>query len=453
MLDNRSFTKIKKALAVALVSGMYFTTFQTPSVAAPRTSEPKIEKIVGKDGKVGFKFSKDLVISAKYDAVSDFHNGLAFVQKNKAWGMINTNGVEVVRVTNQLKGGGANVDDASVYKFTEGFISYTNKEGKAGFINTMGRKVIPAKYEAARDFHNGYAVVGKNVVVKVDPKTKKPVTELKFAAINKWGREITKFVYDGFDDFSGRLATVSKGNKVGKVNAYGTVVIPVAYDSLTNYANGLIIAEKNDKLGLIDGYGRTVLGFEYDSFYNFGAGLGTSTTKVNGKNVTVNKAPNLAKVSKDGKLGLINKAGKVVLKPSYSNISEFGKNFAVVTKKAPKTDRVGLINKMGALVVEPIYDKFENLDGTYVKVWDQKRVGFVNAMGKIVVRPIYDSVTSFKGNFAKVTKDGKLGLVNKDGVEVAAPKYDKIKDLVDGYMEYTKGKETGYLNAQGKEVK
>lgn len=451
MLDNRSFSKVKKALAVALVSGMCFTTFQTPTVAASRMNAPKIEKIVGKDGKVGFKFSKDLVISARYDAVSDFKNGLAFVQKNKAWGMINTSGVEVVRVTNQLKDG-ANVDDASVYKFTEGFISYTNKEGMMGFINTLGRKTIPAKYAVVRDFHNGYAIVGK-YIERVDAKTKKKVTDLKFSAINRWGREITKFVYDGFENFSGRLAIVTRGNKVGRVNAYGKEVIPAVYDDLTNYSSGLIIAEKNGKLGLINGYGRAVLGFEYDAFYGFGAGLGTYTTKMNDKEVVMNKAPNLAKVSKNGKVGLINKMGKIVLKPSYKDISEFGKNFAVVTKKAPKTDRVGLINKMGRLVVEPIYDKFENLNGTYVKVWDQKRVGLVNAMGKIVVRPIYDSVTSFKGNFAKITKDGKFGLINRAGMEVVAPQYDTLKDLVDGYMEYTKGKETGYLNAQGKVVK
>lgn len=457
MLSYKGFAR--KALAVALISGMCFASFQTPATAAPK----KLEKTKGNNGEFGFDtkeevivtkkvIKKELPISQRYDATSNFMGGVAFVQTNNAWGLINKMGVEIVPVTNMLKGG-KSVDDKKVYKFTEGFISFTDMNGMSGFINSVGRVVVPAKYDVVGDFKNGHAVVGKYVPVKtvtVDKKTKKKVTKtvmvMKYTAINRYGKELTKFEYDSFWNFNGGFAKVEKAGKYGKVNVYGKTVIPVMYNYLEDYEYGFLKANLNGKLGLINAYNKTILAFNYDMIEGFGDGLG----EVKG----VKKIKNLAKVHVKGKVGLINQMGKVVLKPSYFDVSEFGKNFAVVTKKNPKSVRVGLVDKTGKLVVETIYDRFENLNGSYVKIWDQKRVGLVNPMGKIVVRPIYDSITTYMSNgLAKMSKDKKFGLVDMNGVEVVAPKYDMIKDLVGGYMEYKKGKEVGYLDATGKVVK
>jgi len=108
-----------------------------------------------KEPRWGFVDKKGkLVIPMQYDFPEEcsggweVSDGLAYVSKNGRKFFIDTSGAEVLHTNHQLVNG----------LFKEGLTQFRNN-GLTGFINKLGEKVIPAKYSAATDFSEGFAVV------------------------------------------------------------------------------------------------------------------------------------------------------------------------------------------------------------------------------------------------------------------------------------------------------
>ena len=85
-----------------------------------------------------------------YEAIEDFHEGLAKVKKDGKWGYINKEGREVIPCKYN-----------SVEYFSEG-LAMVWKDRKWGYINKEGREVIPCKYDSASDFREGLVFVDKD---------------------------------------------------------------------------------------------------------------------------------------------------------------------------------------------------------------------------------------------------------------------------------------------------
>jgi hypothetical protein len=105
----------------------------------------------------------------------------------------------------------------------------------------------------------------------------------------------------------------------------------------------------------------------------------------------------LARVIKDGKIGLIDTTGKEIVPCEYDRVDEFLKEFACVKK----------------------YGKW----------------GFIDKKGKAVIPCKYDDVDNFSKGLARVKKNGKYGLVDKTGKEVLPCKFDSLSySMQDGEM-------------------
>ena len=83
---------------------------------------------------------------------------------------------------------------------------------------------------------------------------------------------------------------------------------------------------------------------------------------------------------KKGKIGYINKKGKIVIKPQYTDASVFQEGLA------------------------------------YVKV--KNKYGFINKKGKTVIQPVYDSVSMFCNGLAYAEKNGKAFYIDKTGKKI-----------------------------------
>ena len=100
-----------------------------------------------------------------------------------------------------------------VYRFSENKARFEDK-GKWGFLNENGQVVVPAKYDYATDFHNGYASVQ---------------TEInglrRYGVINHDGVEIIPCIYENIITFENGIALVEKvENKrhyQGLIDVYG----------------------------------------------------------------------------------------------------------------------------------------------------------------------------------------------------------------------------------------
>ena len=100
---------------------------------------------------------------------------------------------------------------------------------------------ISLDYDEAFDFHGGLAIVKKNN---------------KYGYINKLGKEVIPCQYDEVFDFNEDLAVVRKNNKYGYINKLGRVVIHYQFDEAYKFSNGLAIVAKNKDIYIIDKFGK-----------------------------------------------------------------------------------------------------------------------------------------------------------------------------------------------------
>lgn len=71
-----------------------------------------------------------------------------------------------------------------VTQFDDG-LARVSKNSRHGYVDTLGKVVVPLVYDDAVRFHNGYAAVGKG-----------GYEDRKWALIDRSGREITPFAWD-----------------------------------------------------------------------------------------------------------------------------------------------------------------------------------------------------------------------------------------------------------------
>ena len=173
---------------------------------------------------------------------------------------------------------------------------------------------------------------------------------------------------------------------------------------------------ENGKVGLKDAADRVVLFAVYD---------GISFTDAN--------TP--VCVYRDGKWGLADVRGRIIVDPKYDNIY------------CPCNDRVavrieekwGYIDYKGKEIIPLIYDdanEFMNAEYCFGTpcAWVQKdgKWGTINTTGEVVIPFEYDSVDDYKGMII-VEKDGKSGIINHKN-EFIIPLGDNVINMLDDHI-------------------
>jgi hypothetical protein len=123
----------------------------------------------------------------------------------------------------------------------------------------------------------------------------------------------------------------------------------------------------------------------------------------------------------NGKAGLLDQNGKVIVPIQYDDIDEFSEGLACVT------------------VGRSAY---------------KRKCGFINMTGKVVIPLKYDFADSFSEGLAVVRLDGKYGFINKRGKVVVPLKYDNVATpFSEGSARVLLGNREFFINKTGKEVK
>ena len=111
------------------------------------------------------------------------------------------------------------------------------------------------------------------------------------------------------------------------------------------------------------------------------------------------------------KCGFIDRTGKWVIKPKFTDSEEFSEGLAAVSVKIKGVKKYGFINETGQMIIKPQFHyawKFS--DGlARFEIEELGKDGFVDKTGKIVVEPSLDQAESFSEGLAKVSKT----IVNK----------------------------------------
>jgi len=147
--------------------------------------------------------------------------------------------------------------------------------------------------------------------------------------------------------------------------------------------------------------------------------------------------------------GYINTGGEVIIEPQYILAFEFSEGLAAVCKE----EGWGFINKLGEVVISLKYESArsfsEGLAAVSIKDKTSEKWGVIDKRGKLVVPFKYDYIRRFSDGLAAVEKNHKWGYIDYAGRVVISFKFDDAEPFSEGYAKVTVGKLDGYIDKKG----
>lgn len=246
-----------------------------------------------------------------------------------------------------------------------------------------------------------------------------------------------------------------KNNKWGVIDENGDVIIEPSYEEM------MIIPNNKTDIFLCT----------YDVNYDTGE---YSTKALNSKNQEIfteyNKVEaisnhdendtlwyedNVLRVQKDGKWGVINYDGKVLLNTEYDSIESVQgiKNALLIEKEG----KYGVADNEGKIILDPIYTGVTNLGkdnrSGYIVKNDEGLYGIVDASKNVILENKYEEIEKVYGNdLYVVSQNGKQKVVNKDGQDVLTEGFDQITNILktkDSGVIYTSNGKYGIMTLTG----
>lgn len=208
---------------------------------------------------------KDMLKS--YDVVSQIDSlSVAWVRQNDKIGMIDYNGNLVL-----------DYQFTEVGKFVDG-LAWVSLGTRIGYVDGDGDVIVQPLYTFAHTFRNRLALVGN---------------ETGYAVINTEGKTLRTINADMIDTFYEGKAVFRRDGMYGYFSEWSYMeAIPAAYTSADRFKDGLAIVAKNKLMGCIDHKGIEVIPVKYQSVMRDG---------------------NYFRVKQNGKYGLMDKTGKIVV--------------------------------------------------------------------------------------------------------------------------------------------
>lgn len=164
-----------------------------------------------------------------------------------------------------------------------------------------------------------------------------------------------------------------ENNKFGVINKKGDVIVQPKYDvvQIPNPSKPVFICKYNYNAEN-NQYNIKVFNDKSEQIlYQF---VIVEPIELNSGISSIPYEKSVLKFAENGKYGLIDFQGKVIVKAKYDEINSFDFNEGLLLVK--EKDKYGIININGAVVVKPKYDKIES-DGYYEEGAGYKKSGFI----------------------------------------------------------------------------
>jgi hypothetical protein len=336
-----------QALALAI---LVFSASAGSKVTLQKEASPSELLVIVKDGKYGYiDHQGHIVIRPQFIWANDFWQGLAPVFVCGRLVSIDPAGnIHPFRValpgelvprrvgekTGFIDAQGqfkipAIFDDA--HDFSEGFAAVQVGD-KWGFIDREGHQVIAPQFSGAYYFREGVAAVdvtdaisgeeewgiidktgnviarGLEMIGFVNEGRMRAQHNQKWGYLDLQGKTVIPFVYEMTDGFFRGLAAVQIGDKWGYIGRDGHVAIPFEFDDAGPFASGLAPVKRGKETGFIDESGKFAFHLEFENASGFIA--------ANEENLSIGGGDVSSFWTADGLFGYVNTSGKVIWGPT-----------------------------------------------------------------------------------------------------------------------------------------
>ncbi len=197
---------------------------------------------------------------------------------------------------------------------------------------------------------------------------------------------------------------ICENNKFGVINKNGDVIVRPIYDEIDipNPSKPLFICMYNYNEEKQQ-YNIKVLNEKSEQIlYQY---VIVEAIKLNGSTSKIPYEKSVLKYMKNGKYGLIDFQGNIIVKPSYEEISALGYKEGLLLVK--KNGKYGIININGATIIKEKYDLIQS-DGYFESDNDYDKSGFI------------------VGEKTKTENEYNYGYINFKGKQILQCKYNQI---------------------------
>jgi hypothetical protein len=317
--DGHFFVRKKKKWGVANKKGELVVPIEFDSIQGNENQHTIIK--LYKSGKAGLYFTalkKQTEIKYASIIFSKKMTDRIFIEKDKKWGLMDTQGNIVVE---------PQYDDL----FEPGefnFIKAISPSGK-GFIDKNGKVIVPLMYEGLGAFTGDYMLAVKYKGL--------------WGFVDTTGKVLIDYQYESTTDMTEAWAEVVYKGEKGRIDKKGSFIRNPSYDYDKTYSEtyDYRIVMKSNKYGYIDKHNKLVVPCMYDEAYSTELGV--------------------AGVVKDGKMGLISMSNEIRVPLKYKAIYYFYPGSFILENQEGKR---ALFNRKGEMLTEWL-DEISGYDKGY----------------------------------------------------------------------------------------
>ena len=284
----------------------------------------------------------------------------------------------------------------------------------------------------------------------------------KYGIITISGKKITNAIYDSIESLENKdgVLKIKKDDEFGLIELNGSEIIKPLYYSITSdgyYTKeekyekaGYIVSIKKDtgyEYGYISYTGKELLNTEYSSLKRINSVKSDSTPYLitildgkmgickNSQNIIKNEynsieydtTNNLLEIQKNGKYGVYDLYGNMILPIQYDSI-----NFAGTIINATKDGKNLVFDASGNIKKDYKYTSFKNTDSPdyYIVVDGTEKYGVVDSRGNTLIDNKYSYIEYLYDKFFIYTDNGKSGVIDYTGRKILDNKYDAVQNII-----------------------
>lgn len=334
-----------------------------------------------------------------YEWAMPFSEQIAVVEANNKFGLLDTKGKEILPPTYE-----------SISPFKEGRATFVDKEGM-GVLNKKGKVLTKKHYSYVGDYKEGLAMI----------LTYDEGGTQYYGYINKSGNEVIPPTYTEASDFNNGKALVKiKDDEYALINKKGQVITPINKPFVYGYQDGTMVY--SDKVGGPQGYldtkGEVIIPADFVFAEPFRDGV-----------AVVGHSPTYR-----GEEGLIDKIGKWIYEPTYSDIQYLGEGRVALGKAIDinepfKGSLYAIGDTQGRQLTNFIYYGVSDYEDGLASAYDAKETFFIGLDGaKITKLPSLEGAGTLKekDNVITADVDNEVSYLTPEGKVIYEPN-DRIK--------------------------
>ncbi|MGC9971490.1 MAG: WG repeat-containing protein [Bryobacteraceae bacterium] len=257
-------------------------------------------------------------------------------------------------------------------------------------------------------------------------------TYLKFGYVDRAGSYRIAPRFDDAEDFSEDLALVKIRKQLIFVDPAGkeAITLPPWVTECGTFQGGLARVKKGKLTGYIDKAGRSVIEpqFSQPKASERSLELGGATAVMLFSTASPGFSEGLAVFEKEKKQGYIDKNGKVVVPAQFDYASGFREGLALVSING----KWGFIDPGGRMAIPAQYDEATHFSQGLAAVRTGRSWSYADRAGKKILAVEFDEARAFSEDLAAV-RQGKLwGYIDRTGKLAVQPRFSSAWEFQEG---------------------